>query len=60
MDRWIRRFRSARTVEGQEKVIIPGDPEREIEAVRRKEGIPLPPSVWEDLQRTGSAFGIPL
>ena len=60
MDRWIRRFRSARTVEVQEKVIIPGDPERETEAVRRKDGIPLPPSVWEDLQRTGSAFGIPL
>lgn len=58
MDRWIRRFRSAQTVEGQEKVLIPGDPEREMEAIRLVNGIPLPSSIIEDLQRTGAAFGI--
>lgn len=60
MDRWIRRFRTARTVEGQGKVVIPGDPERETEVLRRQEGIPLPESVWEDLRRTGGRFGIEL
>src|SRR5688572_5424652 len=31
MDNWISRFRSAKTVEGEQRVIIPGDPEREME-----------------------------
>ena len=60
MDRWIERFRTAEPVEGQEKVLIPGDPEREFEAIRRQEGIPLLPSVMEDLQNTGRKFGINL
>src|SRR3954462_9917201 len=38
MDNWIRRFRSAKTVEGYESVIIPGDPEREMEAERMTNG----------------------
>jgi len=50
MDKWIRRFRSATPIEGQEKVLIPGDPEREMEAERREKGIPLLPSVVEDLK----------
>jgi L-2-hydroxycarboxylate dehydrogenase (NAD+) len=41
MDKWITRFRSAKTIAGQEKVIIPGDPEREMEIERMKNGIPL-------------------
>src|SRR3954451_1839122 len=31
MDNWIRRFRSAKPAAGHEKVLIPGDPERETE-----------------------------
>lgn len=49
MDKWISRFRSSRPVPGQARVLIPGDPEREMEKVRRKEGIPLNPKVVEDL-----------
>lgn len=49
MDQWIERFRSAKTVEGFEKVIIPGDPEREMEKVRMKNGIPLLNVVVDDL-----------
>lgn len=60
MDLWIRRFRSAKTVEGRDKVVIPGDPEREMEALRREDGVPLPASVWDDLQRTGAIFGLSL
>jgi L-2-hydroxycarboxylate dehydrogenase (NAD+) len=58
MDQWIRRFRSSKPVEGHSRVLIPGDPEREIEAVRKKDGIPLLPAVWEDLKRTGLKFNI--
>lgn len=50
MDNWITRFRSAKPVEGQERVLIPGDPEREMNAIRLKEGIPLNAKVVEDLK----------
>ncbi|WP_207515491.1 Ldh family oxidoreductase [Longitalea luteola] len=60
MDNWIRRFRSAKPVNGEAKVLIPGDPEREMEAVRRKEGIPLLDAVATDLKALGERFGIKL
>ncbi len=58
MDNWINRFRSAKPIEGQERVLIPGDPEREITAQRLAEGIPLNPKVVEDLQLLSAKFGI--
>lgn len=50
MDNWIQRFRSAKTVEGHPGIIIPGDPEREYESIRIKEGIPLNEKVVQDLK----------
>ena len=58
MDQWIRRFRSAEPTPGHEKVLIPGDPERELEIIRKKEGIPLLDPVIEDLSELGKKFGI--
>ena len=58
MDNWISRFRKAKTIEGQERVIIPGDPERETEEIRMKEGIPINPKVVEDLKELGASFGL--
>jgi L-2-hydroxycarboxylate dehydrogenase (NAD+) len=58
MDNWIQRFRSATPAEGHEKVLIPGDPEREMEAIRMKEGIPLVDSVVEDLKEVGNKFSL--
>jgi LDH2 family malate/lactate/ureidoglycolate dehydrogenase len=60
MDNWIRRFRLAKTAEGFEKVIIPGDPEREMEKERREEGIPLLQPVVDDLTALGEKFGLRL
>lgn len=60
MDNWIRRFRSAKPVEGQSRVLIPGDPEREAAAFRQEHGIPIHPSVWSDLDEVGQKFGIKL
>jgi len=57
MDQWISRFRSARAVPGQ-KVLIPGDPERETEAVRREEGIPLIGPVVEQMEVLADRFSI--
>ncbi len=60
MDNWISRFRAATPAPGHEKVLIPGDPEREMEAIRMKDGIPLNESVFNDLQKIGEKFGIAL
>jgi L-2-hydroxycarboxylate dehydrogenase (NAD+) len=60
MDQWISRFRSAQTVVGQERVLIHGDPEREMSQVRRSEGIPLNPKVVEDLQQLARRFEVAL
>ncbi len=58
MDNWITRFRAAKPAEGCEKVLIPGDPEREIQQSRMVEGIPLLTTIVEDLKNTGSLFDI--
>jgi L-2-hydroxycarboxylate dehydrogenase (NAD+) len=58
MDNWISRFRSAKTVAGQSRVLIPGDPEREMNAIRIKEGIPLNAKVVEDLIELGKKFDL--
>lgn len=57
MDNWITRFRSAKTVASEEKIIIPGDPEREITKERREKGIPLNEKVIEDLKQLGEKIG---
>ena len=59
MDTWIQRFRSAKSVEGQQ-VLIPGDPERTMEAHRLREGIPVHEMVVKSLTELGDRFGVPL
>jgi len=59
MDQWIRRFKSAKTVEGAERVIIPGEPELELEQERRRNGIPLLSVVVDDLKLLADRFSIP-
>ena len=56
MDVWIERFRSAKTTSESPTVLIPGDPEREMEAIRRVEGIPINDKVVIDLQEVGKRF----
>ncbi|MCH7412765.1 Ldh family oxidoreductase [Belliella sp. R4-6] len=60
MDNWISRFRSAKPILGHEKVLIPGDPERELEAERMENGIPLIKPVEDDLRALGEKFGVVL
>lgn len=59
MDQWIRRFREAIPIDPQEPVVIPGDPERSMEAERRLHGIPLPEAVWSDLRQLAAKMAIP-
>ncbi|MCK5105546.1 MAG: Ldh family oxidoreductase, partial [Cyclobacteriaceae bacterium] len=58
MDNWIKRFRSATTVDGQESVLVPGDPERIIEQERIKAGFELLKPVEEDLKALAEKFEI--
>src|SRR6478609_5550524 len=58
MDNWITRFREAKTIASEEKLIIPGDPEREFESDRLKTGIPLNNKVVDDLKELASKFNL--
>jgi L-2-hydroxycarboxylate dehydrogenase (NAD+) len=58
MANWINRFREAKPATGQEKVLIPGDPERETEEKRKKEGIPLVETVTNELRELSSRMDI--
>lgn len=60
MDTWIERFRSSETVDGEDKVLIPGDPEREMTAIRLEKGIPLLQPVIDDLEALGKKLGVSL
>jgi L-2-hydroxycarboxylate dehydrogenase (NAD+) len=60
VDEWVRVFRAAKPAPGTAGPLIPGDPERQAEVVRRASGIPLVQAVVDDLRdialRTGIAF----
>ncbi|MDQ3190467.1 MAG: Ldh family oxidoreductase [Bacteroidota bacterium] len=58
MDNWIGAFRNAPVIKGQEKVLIPGDPERELTLERMKNGIPLINPVVEDLRELSKKLNV--
>ncbi|ULT43148.1 Ldh family oxidoreductase [Niabella defluvii] len=58
MDDWINGFRTAATLPGHDRVLVPGDPEREMEQERKKSGIPLLPAVVEDLKQLADKLGV--
>jgi L-2-hydroxycarboxylate dehydrogenase (NAD+) len=59
MEKWMTTFRSSKTI-GEENVMVPGDPEWALEEQRMAEGIPLLPSVVDDLNHLAVEFGLPL
>src|SRR5262252_2152520 len=59
VDEWIRVFRNAKPAPGTNGPLIPGDPEREAEAIRSKDGIPLLKPVVDDLLDISLKTGIP-
>ena len=58
MDEWIETFRSAKPAEGQESVLIPGDPEREAEIINMRDGIKLVPAIKNDLVAIAEELGV--
>lgn len=59
IDEWIRVLRSTRPAPGTQGPLVPGDPEREAEAIRGREGIPLAKAVADDLMAISAQTGIP-
>jgi L-2-hydroxycarboxylate dehydrogenase (NAD+) len=60
MDNWITRFRNAKPAPGHDKVLIPGDPEREMETIRMRDGWEIVSAVENDLQMVADKFGLKL
>jgi LDH2 family malate/lactate/ureidoglycolate dehydrogenase len=58
MDQWLKRFRDARPSHPDQPVLVPGDPERILEAERSAKGIPLLQVVIDDLTSLGTNLGI--
>lgn len=58
MDNWIERFKSSKTIDPAQRVIIPGEPETEAEADRKASGIPLVDAVMDDLNGLAEKMGI--
>lgn len=58
MDEWITTFRSARPAEGEDCVMIPGDPERAAEERIMREGINIVPAIREDLVAVARELGV--
>ena len=59
IDEWIHVFRNTKPAPGTNGPLIPGDPEREAEAIRSKNGIPLIKPVVDDLLDISRKTGIP-
>ena len=51
IDHWIRVFRNTKPAPGTEGPLIPGDPERKQEAIRKEQGIPLLLPIVNDLRQ---------
>jgi LDH2 family malate/lactate/ureidoglycolate dehydrogenase len=59
MDEWLRMLKSTKPAPGHDRVLVAGQPEAEIEAVRRVEGVPLHPEVTQWLRDTCAELSVP-
>jgi len=59
MDDFIRTFRATKPAPGTSGPLIPGDPEREAEKIRSKQGVPLIMPVVEELRAISRKTGVP-
>lgn len=58
MDEWIETFRNSSSIANQPRVIIPGDPERELESINSKRGISILPAVYTGLKKISEKYSV--
>ena len=58
MDRWIETFRAASPARGQDRVLIPGDPERENEERIAREGVNVLAPVQKEMKEVADVMGL--
>ncbi len=58
MDNWITTFRNSAVTAESDRVLIPGDPEKEMTEERMKNGIPLLPEIISDLAAVGEQLEV--
>ena len=58
MDEWVRMMNNTRPAPGHDRVVVAGQPEAEVEAVRRAEGIPLHPDVAQSIRDMCAELGV--
>ena len=58
MDGWLQMMKSTRPAPGHDRVLVAGQPEAEMEAVRRQEGIPLHPDVVQFIRDTCAELSV--
>ena len=59
MDEWSQMMQTTRPAPGHDRVLVAGQPEAEVEAVRREEGIPLHPEVADWIRDTCGEMSVP-
>ena len=59
MDEWVRMMNATKPAPGHDRVIVAGQPEAEMEAIRRDEGIPLHPEVSQSIRDICAELGAP-
>lgn len=60
LDNYSKYCKSARLAENHREIIMPGEYDYAIRAVREKEGIPVPESVWNEIAAIADAHGLKL
>lgn len=58
LDNWIERFKSAKPINPEQPVVIPGEPETAAEKERKANGIPLVDAVVQDLNEVAEKLGV--
>ena len=58
MDEWLQMMKSTKPAPGHDRVLVAGQPEAEVEEVRRKEGIPFHPEVVEYIRVTCAEMSV--
>ncbi len=58
MDQWLQMMKSTKPAPGHDRVLVAGQPEAEMEVIRRAEGVPLHPEVVEWFHDTCGELGI--